>query len=324
MALQALITVALLVLLVRSLDLRAFRELFVRLPLWFYLLSFLVILSGQVAYAWRWRLLLVAAGVRVPFTLVLRQYFIGIFVNNFLPSTVGGDVAKVYYLGRSHGYRVVTASIVMDRVLGIGLLALLAAVTLWAKPVSTAVLTASHLLVAGVAAAALAVLALTTFGTGGLPARVAPFGSTAVALASRLQRLRLDMAAPLTNASVVLKAGTVVAGYFVAVTAVYVGFVTLQGSEPPAFIVMFAIVTATSVLSNIPVSLNGLGLREQLHATLLAPLGVAPEVAVAISLLLFAHVVLASMAGLVFWLQVPVVSREVPEQPRDWGLGTGG
>ena len=39
-------------------------------------------------------LLLTASGVHIPFATVVRQYFIGIFLNNFLPSTVGGDVAK--------------------------------------------------------------------------------------------------------------------------------------------------------------------------------------------------------------------------------------
>src|SRR5262245_37626610 len=89
---QAIVTIVLLVILSRSLDLTALRALFARLPIAFYVASAAVILAGQVAYAWRWRLLLDAAGVRVPFRLVVRQYFIGIFVNNFLPSTVGGDV----------------------------------------------------------------------------------------------------------------------------------------------------------------------------------------------------------------------------------------
>ena len=64
---------------------------------------------------------------------------------------------------------------------------------------------------------------------------------------------------------------------------------------------MFAVVTATTVLSNVPISLNGLGLREQLHASLLAPLGIAPEIAVAISLLLYTHLVIASLIGFVLW-----------------------
>ena len=127
LAAQALVTIVLLALLARSLDLPALRRLLTGLPASFYFISLGVVLAGQVAYAWRWRLLLRAAGVDVPFTNIVRQYFVGIFVNNFLPSTVGGDVAKVYYLGDRYGYRTVTASVAMDRVLGVGLLAALAA-----------------------------------------------------------------------------------------------------------------------------------------------------------------------------------------------------
>ena len=63
------------------------------------------------------------------------------------------------------------------------------------------------------------------------------------------------------------------------------------------------VVMATAVLSNIPVSLNGLGLREQLHALLLAPLGVPREVAVAVSLLFFGHLLVSSLFGAGFWIQ---------------------
>lgn len=312
LAAQGCVTVVLLVLLLRSLDLAAFRLLFLRLPAQFYFASLAVVLSGQVAYAWRWHVLLSASGVSVPFATVLRQYFIATFVNNFLPSTVGGDAAKVYYVGRDHGYRVVTASVVMDRMLGVGLLASLAAVALLALPVSAPVFTAAHIAVVGVAAAGLVLLIVTRFGTGGLPDRVAWLGSTAVRLAGRLQRLRLDMAASLASAAVIAKAALVVIGYAVVVTLVYMRFVALNGIAPP-FLATFAVVTTVAVLSNVPVSLNGLGLREQLHAVLLAPLGVSREAAVAISLLLFGHLLLASLVGLIFWLQAPVVTTGVTD-----------
>ena len=134
MLVQAVLSMGLLVFLLRSLDLAAFRTLFARLPLWFYLLSLLVVLGGQVVYAWRWRLLLAEAGVRVPLLLTVRQYFIGTFLNNFLPSTVGGDVGKVYFLGRDHGYRVVMASVVLDRMLGLAMLAMWATARIVAVP----------------------------------------------------------------------------------------------------------------------------------------------------------------------------------------------
>lgn len=300
---QALITTALLAVLLRSLDLQAFGALFVTLPAWFYALSLAVVLAGQVVYAWRWRLLLAAAGVRAPFSVVIRQYFIGIFLNNFFPSTVGGDLAKVYLLGRDHGYRAVTASVLLDRMLGLGLLAVCAAVTLWAVPMPSAVLAGARLAVTGIAAGALVVLALAAAGTGGLSARVSWMGPRVAVLAERLQRLRLDMAAALTSPLLIAQAAAAVIGYFIAVAAVYVLFIRMHAVVAPSFALVMGVVMTTSVLSNIPISLNGLGLREQLHAVLLAPLGVPREVAVAISLLLFGHLLVASALGLAFWMQ---------------------
>ena len=314
LAAQAVVSLVLVGLLARRLDLDAFRTLLLRVPAWFYLLSLALILGGQVLYAWRWRLLLSAAGVDTSFGAVLRQYFIGIFVNNFLPSTVGGDLAKVYYLGRHHGYRPVTASVVLDRMLGIGILSVLAAAAMTWTPANAPALVAARVAVTAIAAGCVLMLVLAAAGTGGLPARVGRLGDRAVSLAERLQRLRFDMAAALNDPAILAKATVVVAGYFVAVTAIYIVFIRLQQQASPGFAAVFAVVTATSVLSNIPVSLNGLGLREQLHAALLAPFGVSREAAVAISLLLFGHLLVASVIGLVFWLQAPAVPPDLAVQ----------
>jgi len=97
------VSVALLWLLFRRLDLGAVRALFTSMPVWFYLLSLGVVVSGQVLYAWRWRQVLAASGVSVSVGTAVQQYFIGIFLNNFFPSTVGGDMAKVYYSAAGTG-----------------------------------------------------------------------------------------------------------------------------------------------------------------------------------------------------------------------------
>lgn len=306
---QTVITIVLLGVLMMSLDLAALRRLFLQLPLGFYLLSLGVVLAGQVAYAWRWRVLLRAAGVPVSVGTVVRQYFVGIFVNNFLPTTVGGDVAKVVYLGQAHGYRTVAASVLVDRLLGLGMLAILATVALGMSPIYTRQFLFAHIAAGLIAAASLLLILLAATGTGGLAARVAPFGRRTVQLAERLQRLRLEMAAPLHQPAVLARAAVVVVGYTVAVTAVYLRYAAVQQSPVPSFFAMFAVVTATALLSNVPISLNGLGVREQLHAALLTPLGMSPESAVAISLLLYAHLLVSSLIGLVFWLRRPAAVR---------------
>ena len=92
-----------------------------------------------------------------------------------------------------------------------------------------------------------------------------------------------------------------VLGYFILLTLVYQGFIAVQSGQRPGFTAVMMAITSAAVLSNIPVTVNGVGLREQLHVLLLTPLGVPKEAAVAISLLLFGHVLLVSIAGGLLW-----------------------
>lgn len=310
---QIAVTLLLLTLLLRGFDWIAFTTLFARIPGWFYAVSLAVVLAGQVLYAWRWHVLLTAAGVPVSFTMALQQYFVGIFVNNFLPSTVGGDVAKVYYLGRAHGYRIVTASVVMDRFLGVALLAGLASIASWIVPPPGVAYEVVRGLLAAIVAVAAAIVIVVAVGSGGLPRRLAALGDRAVHLAGYLQRFRIALAVAIRIPGVWIKGTATVVAYFVLLTLTYQSFMRLQLGWTPGFAAVLLAVAAAAVLSNIPISMNGLGLREQLHVALLAPLGVPKEVAVAISLLLFAHLLVASLAGGLLWLRVPPAAAGVPE-----------
>jgi hypothetical protein len=60
--------------------------------------------------------------------------------------------------------------------------------------------------------------------------------------------------------------------------------------------------SVVAVLTLLPVSVNGMGLREWGTALLLAPLGVSAAQAVTLSLLIFAVQAAASLGGCVFYL----------------------
>jgi len=312
-AAQCLVSAGLLFLLFRGLDLTALRSLFATMPLWFYLTSLAAVMAGQVLYAWRWKQVLAASGVPVTVATAVQQYFIGIFLNNFFPSTVGGDMAKVYYLGRHHGYRLIAASIVLDRLLSIGLLAVLATAMYWIAPDPSPQFALTRAIVTAIAVCLVGGLVLAARGTGGLPQRLSRFGTLAVGLAERAQRFRYDMAAAARRPQVVAQSAAVVATYFFVLTAVYRAFLLINTSAHPPYLTLLTAVTTASLLSNIPVSVNGLGLREQLHAILLQPLGVPREAAVAISLLIFAHLLVSSLVGLLFWIRLPAgVKSQIP------------
>jgi hypothetical protein len=219
-------------------------------------------------------------------------------------------VARGYRLGREHGFHAVAASIVLDRALGIGLLSALAALAMWVAPVPDAAFRAVRMIMALTALGAAGGVAVMSTGTGGFSRRLARLGPRAALIAEHLQLFR-QHCATVREPLVLVKAVAAVAGYFLLLTVAYEWFLDLQLGHVASFVSVLAVVAASSALSNIPVSINGLGLREQLHVVLLRSLGVPKESAVAISLLVFMHAWVLSLAGGVFWMRTPTL---VPQE----------
>lgn len=98
-------------------------------PLLFALGAFCYFLTALIAGA-RWWWLLRVNGTDVSLLETLRFTWIGVFFNNVMPGSTGGDVVKaLYIMKRCPGHRVqVLVSVVVDRVLGLGSLAVLGAI----------------------------------------------------------------------------------------------------------------------------------------------------------------------------------------------------
>ncbi len=93
-----------------------------------------VLLAG-LAYplqAWRWQVLLRAQGLALPARWVHGVFWIGQFYNSFLPGGVAGDAVRFGYLWREHPDRkaAAAASLIADRLLGLGALFALATLAL--------------------------------------------------------------------------------------------------------------------------------------------------------------------------------------------------
>jgi len=95
-----------------------------------YLAAFIVFyLAGIVISARKWQDLAVIAKFRRHYTFYFSTYFVGIFINHFLPSFIGGDTYRIYALGRRERRMAdATATVVWDRVSGLVVFALLALV----------------------------------------------------------------------------------------------------------------------------------------------------------------------------------------------------
>jgi len=97
-------------------------------PLWV-LVSALVGVALNALSSLKWMILLQAKGKRLPFARLLNLYFVGLFVNNFFPSTIGGDIFRGYEVGRDVGDRALAmASVFMERFTGMTALTAIALV----------------------------------------------------------------------------------------------------------------------------------------------------------------------------------------------------
>ena len=93
---------------------------------WPLMLGILGLIYSQVGIsAWRWKLLLDAQEIRLPYSRACGLTMIGMLFNVVIPGAVGGDLVKGYYITRAASDRKSHAAttIMMDRVVGlIGLL----------------------------------------------------------------------------------------------------------------------------------------------------------------------------------------------------------
>lgn len=89
----------------------------------FLVLAAVMLLSTMAINAYRWQQLSAAIGFQRPLLKLTQYCFVGAFFNLFLPSTVGGDFSRCYYLSKGTGrYHHALYSVLADRVIGIAVL----------------------------------------------------------------------------------------------------------------------------------------------------------------------------------------------------------
>jgi hypothetical protein len=269
-------------------------------------LGVLAYAGGQWLSAWRWWLLLRPVQLGVPYLRMVAFYFIGMFFNIFLPTIVGGDAVKAILLARETGAPArSTMSVFMERNVGLfALLTIATAAAFVAPPVDVRGFNLLQLTLIVFAAFVIANVVLAN-----RPAyRLVDY---LVAL-TPLARIR-SRAASLYEALVpyrearwrgLIAAATAQSFLFqvVVILVVFLNANALGLSVPLAALAVF--VPLISLAGMLPVSVNGLGLREALYLLLFGRVGVPADAAVSMALLYFAVTLVASLpGGVVYALQ---------------------
>lgn len=236
---------------------------------------------GVALSCWKWAIALRVEAIWAPFSRLFRWYLIGAFVNNFLPTDVGGDLGRGFYARRFTGQTgAVARSIIAERATGLLAMAVLASASLtfinWRIPVE--ILMIATFLTLAVTVAALA-------GRSRLPFLMGILNKMRESGARYVQAPGL-----LTMMLVLSFAFQSLAGVGVWLNMVAVG-INLS-------LITVVLVTALVGLSGLlPISINGWGVREALIVTLLTPFGTPPDRLLAAALLGRFLLLIVTLAG---------------------------
>lgn len=256
-----------------------------QIPGWVLPLAFALYICGQLANGARWFTLLRAQDVTITYAQTLQLIFAGAFASNFLPSTIGGDALRILGIFQYTTNRVTAvASIILDRFLNV-----LAYITV----LPVALMTVGGMLPAGTALASVGVM-------GGL---------------NRLwQKAWLE----LRNAFSVWRErkSSVLAAFGISWLSIFVIFLALwllaNGLGIPVTLwQVMGINALTYLITLLPVSINGLGLREIAITGLYMQVGASVEQASALAIISRLMLMAETLPG-ALWAPGVLAGRKIP------------
>ena len=256
-----------------------------------------LILLASVIASWRWRIIILAGAHEVPFAAVWSHILVGIFFNQVLPSSIGGDAVRIWRAHRSGlPLSLAASSVIIERATGGAGLLLLVALSLFLIPVididPAFAIPLLGLLVAGSAG----LWAIALLDKIPLPG-ILRHWSWISAIADLSRNFRSLVLQPRMALALILSAAAL---QVIVALSVYAISISLHISAgwfehlilvPPALLMMM-----------LPVSIAGWGVREAALVYSFGFIGVSATDALAISVSFGALSILSGLPGSLIWL----------------------
>jgi uncharacterized protein (TIRG00374 family) len=269
-------------------------------------LAALLFLTSNLLGSWQWGMLLKSQRVQIPFYRVASFYFVGLFFNNFLPANIGGDIVRIYDASKyCKDTSAVFVATFMDRVIGLLAISFLAVVASAFCLDHYKIFLLYLTVVLGFLGSLVVVLSILNRRI--LAVFERPFKLIkAFDIRNRIGRLFDELHSfrdriPLLIAVLSLAIG-------IQILRVYVHYLVARslGIElSPLYFFLFVPVLAA--LSALPVSINGLGVREGAGVVLFGLVGISAHEAFSIEFLTYLVGVAISLSGgVIFLVRAPL------------------
>ncbi len=244
----------------------------------------------------RWQYVIVKCGAPITFKNTYYYTMVGWFFNQTLPSTVGGDAARVYLLARcGAGWRIASYSVLVDRGVGLFFLVVLVAICLpWSlvlikDPVGR--------------------IALVTLGIGGIAAGL---GFAALALVPEALADRWWITRHVAGVAKVLLqlCQSTRAAFTISALSIWIHLLTVVAAwgaaksvaAPLSFADALILVPPVMLISIIPISIAGWGVREGLMVVAFGYAGLYQSDGLIVSLIIGFAMFVVGVAGAILWV----------------------
>ncbi|NET62658.1 MAG: flippase-like domain-containing protein [Symploca sp. SIO2E6] len=246
--------------------------------------------------SWRWQIVLHPTEHFVPMDVLFTSYLAGMFLNTFLPGSLGGDVYRVYRVTQvTKDSQVALVSVFLERFSGLVVLSAIATLSL---PLTFKLVESWDVILLCASIVTALIVGLVLIMSPQLLHWVEPWlvkfrlGSLAERL-TKIQGLLLQFAqdqqavVSSTILSLIIQLGIIYYHYLIA----------QQLQLPVSFWQLLVFVPIVAVVTVLPISVGGLGVKEGLWIYLFARIGLSPEQAVLLSLIVTWLGWLLSLAG---------------------------
>lgn len=258
---------------------------------------------GYLITGFRLHLLISVYGKKAPVRFLIQSFMIATFFNNFLPSTVGGDLSRAYDLWRYFGDKSrAVASIMIDRFLGLfALILFIIFSTLIAKEFVFSE-SAVYPWISGATFSAVLIIALIFFTPQWLIELASRYGDSARhPLIDKIRNLlkalysfrgKREILFYALCLSILLQANVIIQ-YFIVAKSLAVD-IPLHA--------FFTIIPLSIFIMMVPVSINAIGLREGAFVYFFSFYGVSSSSAIAYAWVMYGFVLMQGLLGAVVFV----------------------
>ena len=262
----------------------------------------------------KWKILLDVQGAHVPTARLFGLYIIGMFYNNVLPTSIGGDIVRVTAL-KQHVPSLEDAfgSVFVERLTGFFILTLLALAAILAWPGLRSHTMIMSMIIVSIAAHIALIWAIAEKRLIAILERLIGWIPLAGKILNKLERMRTYLNQYRARPYVLVQC-LALSFFFYVISMLNVYLVARGIGDLIEFWKCFAAMPITQLVSTLPIAINGIGLTEWAFTYTFTELGLSASTGLAVALVIRLRNILWASLGYGFLTVMGTSSRLSSEQ----------